>query len=280
MRNGSEVLRSVCLVIWILVANARVGVAAETNAAPPITTTNLPAASDGAPPKADAIAGKFAIQCSGCHSLAGAKLNGPELTPSTAWPMDQLKTAIKRMEKNVGPLTDEQVTQLAEFMKAPDIRERLKAEQERIQAQFMAKMAPPDPVIGKGLFLGTEPFHNGGLACAACHIAAGVGGNLGPDLTGIFAKVGGMTPLISGIEQASYKVMAPHYKRHPITKQEAMHLARYFSTLDPKQPVSAQASFAPVGGGVALAALVGLVFMLRQQRQSRGRDVKLQRRRK
>ncbi len=229
--------------------------------------------------KADAIAGRFAIMCAGCHSLTGAKLNGPDLTPSTGWSLDQLKPAIKRMEKNVGPLTDEQVTAFAEFMKAPDIRERLKAEQKRIQAQFMAKMTPPDAALGKALFQGAEPFRNGGLACAACHAAEGQGGNLGFDLTGIFAKMGGETPLVSAIEQASFKVMAPHYKRHPVTKQEAMHLAKYFSTLDPQKVIPTKAPFVPVGGGVALAGLMGLVFHLRRQRERRGRDVKLQRRR-
>ncbi|MCX6895100.1 MAG: c-type cytochrome [Verrucomicrobia bacterium] len=246
------------------------------------TTTNLPAvsAASGSSTNRDLVAARFMISCAGCHSLAGIKLNGPELTPATAWPAEQLKTAIKRMEKNVGPMPDEQIAALAEFLKVPDIRERLKAEEVRIQAQFLAKMTPPDAALGRLLFLGNEPLRNGGLACAACHTAAGTGGNLGPDLTGVFAKVGGMTPLISGIEQAGYKVMAPHYKRHPVTKQEAMHLAKYFSTLDPSKPAPAQASFVPVGGGIALAMLVGLVFHFRSQRQSRGRDVKLQRRRK
>jgi mono/diheme cytochrome c family protein len=260
----------------LLLAGSGSSSLAETNASP--GAASAPAAEP--PAKADAIAGKFAVQCAGCHSLAGVKLNGPELTPATGWPMDQLKTAIKRMEKNVGPMPDEQITALAEFLKVPDIRERLKAEEVRIQAQFMAKMTPPDAALGRLLFLGNEPLRNGGLACVACHTAAGAGGNLGPDLTGIFVKVGGMSPLVSGIELAGYKVMAPHYKRHPVTKQEAMHLAQYFSTLDPSKPAPAQASFVPVGGGIALALLVGLVFHFRSQRQSRGRDVTLQRRRK
>lgn len=74
--------------------------------------------------------------CSGCHSLTGAKLNDPDLTPSTGWPQDQLEPAIKRMEKNVGPLTDEQVSAFAEFMKAPDIRERL------ILVRFKMRLSP------------------------------------------------------------------------------------------------------------------------------------------
>jgi len=254
--------------------------AGGTPAEPPAAKTAEAPAVGVVSAKEDAVAGRFAVMCAGCHSLTGARLNGPELTPSTGWPVEQLKTAIRRMEKNVGPLTDEQVTALADFLKAPNVRERVKAEQERIQAQFMDKMEPPDAATGKNLFFGTQPLRNGGMACAACHAAAGIGGNLGPDLTAVFARAGGITPLISGIEQASYKVMAPHYKRHPITKQEAMHLSKYLSTLDPNQPVRAQASVVPVAGGLATALLAGLVFHLRKQRRSRDRNRQLQRRRK
>jgi hypothetical protein len=183
------------------------------------------------------------------------------------------------MEKNVGPLTDDQITALVDLLKSPNVRDRIKAEQERIQAQFMAKMAPPDALVGQGLFLGSMPLRNGGLACSACHTAAGVGGNLGLDLTGVFTKLGGQTPLVSAIEKASFKIMAPHYARHPVTTQEAMHLAKYFSTLDPKNVVVAGTPFVPVGAGGALALLVGLTFYFRTQRKNRGRDTRLQRRR-
>lgn len=241
--------------------------------------TNSPAES-GFSNQVDAVAVRFATTCAGCHSLTGAKLNGPELTPSTAWPLEQLEVAVKRMEKNVGPLTQVQVTEMAVLMKAPDLRERIKAAQEHIQAQFMAKLAPPDAGIGQGLFVGSVPLKNGGLACNACHAVAGAGGNLGPDLTGVFAKLGGQTPLVSAIEQSGFKIMAPHYQRHPVTTQEAMHLAQYFTTLDPASAVPVRASFLPLGAGSAVALLAGLGFYLRGQRANRGRDTRLQRRRK
>ena len=57
--------------------------ASQTNAAVPTTQGEAQA-------KPDAVAGQFAVMCAGCHSLTGAKLNGPELTPATAWPIDQL----------------------------------------------------------------------------------------------------------------------------------------------------------------------------------------------
>ncbi|MEI6084815.1 MAG: c-type cytochrome [Verrucomicrobiota bacterium] len=229
----------------------------------------------GQEPKRDRAATRYMNTCAGCHSLTGLRLNGPELSPTAAWPMTQLQTAIKRMEKNVGPLPDEDVTMLAELLKAPDVRERLKLEEARIQAQFAAKLEPPNATLGRQLFFGSEPFKNGGMACVACHVAAGQGGNLGPDLTGVFAKMG-ETPLVSAIEKTSFKIMAPHYRWHPVTRQEALHLSKYLSTLNPQVGPAATPTFLPVGAGGALAAFIGLALYFRGGRK--GRDTKLQRR--
>jgi len=256
-----------------------------TNAGP-LLTGAIPApsppsatGSGGVSTNADWAAARYATTCAGCHSLFGLKLTGPELTPATAWSLDQLKVAIKRMEKNVGPLTDDQVATQAELLKSPNVRERIQAEQERIQAQFRAKMEPPNAGVGRALFLGSAPLRNGGLPCAACHTAEGRGGNLGTNLAGISLRMGGETPLISAIEKASFRIMAPHYRRHPVTTQEAIHLAKYLSTLDPQTAVAASVAFAPIGTGGGAALLVGLTFYLRQQRSVRRRDIRLQRRR-
>lgn len=215
--------------------------------------------------------------CAGCHSLSGVKLNGPDLSPVATWPLDQLKSAIKRMEKNVGTLTDGDVEALASLLHSPDVRERLKAQEARIQAAFAVKLDPPDAVLGSQLFFGRTPLQNGGLPCAACHTASGQGGNLGPDLTAVYFKMG-ETPLVSAIEKAAFKVMEPHYRWRPVTRQEAVHLSKFLSTLDPKTVHAAAASFVPLGAGGALAALAGLIFYFRAQRH--GRDTRLQRRRK
>jgi len=224
----------------------------------------------------DWAATRFATTCAGCHSFT-VKLAGPPLAQASGWPTDQLKVAIKRMEKNVGPLTDDQLTELAALLKSSNVEERIKRAQARIQAQFMAKMAPPDAAIGKALFLGRRLLQNGGLQCSACHPAGGFGGNLGPNLNGVYTKMGDMA-LVSAIQKAAFKVMEPVYRNHPVTTQEAMHLAKYFSTLDPKAASAAPFPYAPVGAGCALAGFVSMVVYY--QRGRSGRERNIQRRRK
>jgi cytochrome c553 len=231
-------------------------------------------------PLTDTSAARFLTSCAGCHTLTEVKLTGPGLATASTWPAGQLKSAIKRMEKNVGPLQDDDVAALADFIKDGKAKERLAAEQEKMQARFLAKMAPPDATLGAALFAGSRGLRHGGLACCACHAVAGKGGNLGPDLTGICAKMGGKTPLISAIEKSNFKIMAAHYQRHPILTQEALHLAEYFSRIDPNAPVATAPIFAHAGAGIAGLLLAGLTLYLRRQRATRGRDPKLTRRRK
>ncbi len=241
---------------------------------PVLPATNQTAAAE----ERDLAAAQFLTRCAGCHSLEGRKLNGPELSHVGAWADDQLRLAIRRMEKNVGPMQEPEVTQLADLLRNSRVRERLRAEEARMAALFAAKMEPPNAAVGRLLFSGKQPLQNGGLACVACHVADGDGGNLGPALNGSFAKMGEM-PLISAIEKAGFKIMEPHYRRHPINRQEAMHLARYLATLNPNQALPAGAPIGTLGAGSALAFAIGLVFYQRSQRKGRRRDIRLQRRR-
>ena len=148
-----------------------------------------------------------------------------------------------------------------------------------MQARLLARMDPPDAALGKRLFTGKTGFKNGGLACASCHAISGEGGNLGPDLTGLFAKMGGKPPLVSAIEKSNYKIMEPHYSRHPVTTQEALHLAEYFSGIDPAAPVASGPKFVHAGAGLAGVLLAATTVILRAARKQRGRETRLVRRR-
>jgi mono/diheme cytochrome c family protein len=224
----------------------------------------------------DLVAARYLTTCAGCHSLTGVKLTGPDLSNVGAWPVEQLRNAIKKMESKVGPLSDKDVAELADLLRDQNVRDRLKAEEARIAAMFTASLEPPDATIGRALFWGEKPLKNGGLACAACHSAEGKGGNLGPDLNGVYAKTGDMA-LMSGLEKSGYKIMGPHYRQKPITRQEAAHLAKYLSTLDPKVAGSKPPITMMAGTGAAALMLVCLaMYYKRIKGMPRG---KLQRRR-
>lgn len=271
--------RALTIITCVLLA-CGTGAHAQTGTPPaPAATSNAAAAPDAASAP-DLVAARFLTSCSGCHALTEAKLTGPGLATASTWPSDQLKTAIKRMEKNVGPMKDEDVSALADFIKDGNAKARLAAEQAKMQTRFMAQLAPPDAALGAGLFTGSRGLRNGGLACSACHSVSGAGGNLGPDLTGVFARMGGKTPLISAIEKANFKIMAPHYQRHPITTQEAVHLTEYLSQANPKAPMAAPPRFDMAGTGLAGLLLAGMIVFMRRQRTARGRDNKLTRRRR
>lgn len=229
--------------------------------------------------KPDAVAAAYLTRCSGCHTLTDAKLTGPGLAVASKWPEAQLKAAIKRMEEKVGPLADVDVNALAAFVKDGTAPQRLAAEQEKMQARFLAKLAPPDAAVGRDLFTGAKGFANGGLAYTACHAVSGEGGNLGPDLTGLYGKMGGKPPIVSAIEKANFKLMEPHYRRHPVTTQEALHLAEYFAGIDPAAPMVRGPLYVQAGAGIAAVLLAGMTLILRAARARQGRDTKLARRR-
>lgn len=274
---------------WGVLMAASSAARAQEPAAPPPPSAPPTAAQTTDAPKAaepkkedtpDAVAARFLTSCSGCHTLTDVKLTGPGLAASMKWSDAELRVGIKKMEAKVGPIKDEDVAALAVFIKDANAPKRIAAEQEKMQARLLAKMDPPDAALGKALFAGKKGFKNGGLSCAACHAVNGGGGNLGPDLTGLFGKIGGRQPLVSAITNAKYKIMEPHYTRHPVTVQEALHLTEYFSKIDPAAPAASPPPFAQAGAGLAGVLLAGITLILRAARNQRGRDTQLVRRRK
>lgn len=216
----------------------------------------------------DPAAAAFLNRCAGCHSLDGTRLLGPSLTHVAAWSDEVLRPAIGRMEKHVGPLASEDIDSLSAFLRSTDALPRIQRQEERIRAQFALELAPPDAALGEQLFFGRRVLDNRGLACVACHAAGSRGGSLGRDLTDAFVRLG-ETPLRSGIENAAYPVMAPHYRQHPITRQEAAHLVRYLATIDPAAPRAAAPNHLVFGGGGALIVFAGLFLYYGRRRPVR-----------
>jgi mono/diheme cytochrome c family protein len=111
---------------------------------------------------------------------------------------------------------------------------------------------------GRDLFTGTVHFKNGGPACVACHDVAGLGfpggGNMGPDLTGAYAKLG-PDGLNSALETLYFPAMTPLFAYRPLTPDERRNLAAYFQGVNGRQ----SGTPTPAIGAIALVGLLLLV---------------------
>lgn len=272
MAGQAEDVQMDCRMTTLLLALVTVVFTTAVSAAP-VATPGAP--EDGA--ASDPAARRFVTTCAGCHTVGGGKRSGPDLIAATSWTKADLKPAIKRMEQRVGPLTEADLEQLADLVKDPAVNTRLNAAEALITHAFAAKLDPASPTAGRDLFFGAKPFANGGMACASCHAVQGRGGLLGPDLTGVHARMGD-TPLASAIEKAGFKMMAPAYRDHPVTRQEALHVTKYLGSLN---PVAATASRPPTWtmGWMGAAVFLGAMAWLKQKGRF-GQRIRLERRRK
>lgn len=180
----------------------------------------------------DVAARGYVSRCTGCHTIGKGALTGPDLTRSLTWQPADLRAAVVRMQDRTGPIAPDEIDAIVAFLKDEQRDARIATEEQRIAAQFAVELDPPSAVLGRALFLGSTAFENGGTACVACHhFGEAGGGALGPDLTGIFARLG-RQGLVAATEKPAFKVMAPIYRERPVTRQEALHLTRYFEEMD------------------------------------------------
>ena len=123
---------------------------------------------------------------------------------------------------------------------------------------------PGDAQRGKNLFTGAQRLGAGGPACLSCHSVAGVGalggGQLGPDLTGSFAKFGGEQGLQAALTTIPFPTMAPIFMRRALTAGERADLIAFLATA-PDQQRPANAAGKLVGFSAVAATLLVLLGM-------------------
>lgn len=226
------------------------------------------------PPQQDLAADFYLSRCAGCHTIGEGYLSGPDLAPSTDWPAADLAKAVERMEKNVGPMTDEQVAAQVELLKDPQVKQRLSAARERQVMEMAATLEPASPELGEALFHGRRAFEARGVACSACHrVPRGGqarGGNLAADLTRAASRLGEQA-LIAAAENPGFPLMRAAYADHPVTRQEAVHLAAYLEEVEAEAGDGRRAPTAGSraeaigwwGGGTAFLFLAAMIFLYR-----------------
>jgi mono/diheme cytochrome c family protein len=240
------------------------------------------------PPQEDLAADFYLSRCAGCHTIGEGELSGPDLGPATGWPELDLAKAVERMEKNVGPMTGDEVAFLVELLKDSEVKPRLSAARERQVMEMAATLEPASPAAGEALFHGGRALANGGVACSACHRAGGPGrvrgGTLAADLTDAATRLGEQA-LISAAGTPGFPLMRAAYGSRPVTRQEAVHLAAYLAEVDEETGDGRAAIFAApntaawIGwGGTGAAVLFLAAMVLLYRGRNRGVRARLVRR--
>jgi mono/diheme cytochrome c family protein len=251
------------------------------------------------PPLQQAQEGQVLFQqkCSGCHTIGGGPLAGPDLQGVAALrPRDWLVRWIQAPDKMLaeGDPTATQLLQQWNNLAMPNLG-LTQAQAEAIVAYLeattavtaTATAAPPgttpsppapsptavpiagDPVRGRSLFTGAVHLLNGGPPCIACHSIAGLpalgGGTVGPDLTAAFQKYGGVAGLAAALANIAFPTMVPVYAAHPLSPQDQADLVSWLqsASVGPPQPVSSLPGLVAGGEAVLLLGLVQVIWRRR-----------------
>jgi mono/diheme cytochrome c family protein len=222
-------------------------------------------------------------KCAACHSIGGGDILGPDLKGVVAkrdrpWLERWLKEPDKVVAEN-DPLATELLKQYNN-MPMPNMG-LTDADVKAIIAYLetaggaATPLGPPIEIVplgnnsdGNALFTGAAPLENGGTSCIACHTVAGVGalggGNLGPDLTRVYQKLGdaGMAQALSTLP---FPTMKPLYVNKPLTKEEQSDLRAFFAWANQQNVPSVAPDTAWIWSisGLGVVVLFGVMFLFR-----------------
>lgn len=237
----------------------------------------------------------FKTNCASCHTIGGGRLTGPDLRdvadrqtrdwllgfvtdPSGVlgsgdpYAQTLLQEARGVPMQPVPGMTRELAGKLLDLVDAESLLERSQFAGVQISDR---PLTATDIVVGRGLFEGTVAFENGGPACYSCHSADTVeagfgGGRLGPDLTSVYARMGGRKALAAWLSAPPMAVMLPIYETHGLEGEEILQLVAFLkdAAATGKEPtVTASLDFILTSFGAA--ALVMAIFDFTWRRRFR-----------
>ncbi len=194
----------------------------------------------------------FKKNCQSCHTIGGGDLTGPDLKDVTkrrdrdwllrfildpkgtidsgdAIATDLLARYKNVMMPNVPGMNRDLATKLIDLIEKESALEKSQFAGVQISSR---PFTDDDRELGRKLFFGLERLEARGPACVTCHDVAGApgfgGGRLGPDLTQVYARLGGRKPLSAWLVSPSTAVMQPVFKEKALTADEILALAAFF----------------------------------------------------
>jgi mono/diheme cytochrome c family protein len=209
------------------------------------------AAASAAEPVAEETYADFKQNCTSCHTIGGGPLAGPDLKNVTQRrTRDQLakfiadpKAAIDAGDPYLVKLwndargvymTPPAGLTAARIQKLLDLIDAESAlEKSRFAGMTLSDrpLTPADVALGEALFHGTTAVKSGAPSCVSCHTLEGVGGfgggRLGPDLTDVFARLGGRKPLSAWLTAPQSPTMTPVFAKTPLADDEILALVAY-----------------------------------------------------
>lgn len=228
----------------------------------------------------------FTQQCSGCHTVGGGKLVGPDLKGITAIrDLPWLKEFIYDPEAkfNSGDALANQLLTEYNNIRMPKLGlttaevDSVLAYIESASGTTQPKPTPtPSTIVGNAnngrkIFTGEVALTNGGTPCIGCHSVSGVGfldgGALGPDLTQVLTRYGD-PGLNAALTTITFPSMTGIFTQQPLTPQETMDLVAFFTQTNAQPaPVGTKLGlyFGIAGGIMVLLFGILLVFWPRQR---------------
>jgi mono/diheme cytochrome c family protein len=225
----------------------------------------------------------FARNCTSCHTIGGGRLVGPDLKDVLArrdrdWLVrfiqdpkavidsgDAYAQSLFRDAKGVYMPTPPNVS--SEL--AGKLLDVIEAESGLEKSRFAGlqisdrPLTVEDTALGRRLFRGETAFASGAPACFSCHTLAGAGGfgggQLGPDLTTVYARLEGRKALAAWLSAPPSAMMAPIFRKTPLSGDEVLALTAYLkhtSASGESQAGSGALAFMLSGFGLAAVLLV------------------------
>ncbi len=223
----------------------------------------------------------FSKKCSGCHTIGGGDLAGPDLAGVTQkrdreWLIRVIVEPDKLAEENdpimneliaeygyqmpnVG-VTREEAELILEFLSQFTVPEETQPEEKETPVPS-PEVTPEetvsgDPESGRMLFIGEKKFASGGAPCISCHSvkSAGVnGGNLAKDLSDLYSRLG-EKGVYGALKSLQFPVMKDIYQDRKLTDDEIADLVAFFKEAEQGQEKADQYPLS--GFAVFLVALI------------------------